>query len=31
MELYVLFGTFMVLLLMGTPVAFCLGIFIAME
>lgn len=26
MELYVLFGSFMVLLLMGTPVAFCLGI-----
>ena len=26
MELYVLFGTFVVLLLIGTPVAFCLGI-----
>jgi len=26
MELYVLFGTFAVLLLIGTPVAFCLGI-----
>ncbi|MFT6447569.1 MAG: tripartite ATP-independent transporter DctM subunit, partial [Sulfitobacter pontiacus] len=26
MELYVLFGSFVVLLLMGTPVAFCLGI-----
>lgn len=25
MELYVLFGTFTVLLLIGTPVAFCLG------
>ncbi|MFN3662538.1 TRAP transporter large permease subunit, partial [Yoonia sp.] len=26
MELYVLFGTFVVLLLIGTPVAFCLGV-----
>lgn len=26
MELYVLFGTFAVLLLIGTPVAFCLGV-----
>ncbi|MFN3825631.1 MAG: TRAP transporter large permease [Pseudorhodobacter sp.] len=26
MELYILFGTFIVLLLIGTPVAFCLGI-----
>ena len=26
MELYILFGTFVVLLLIGTPVAFCLGI-----
>lgn len=26
MELYVLFGTFVVLLLIGTPVAFCLGL-----
>lgn len=26
MELYVLFGTFTVLLLIGTPVAFCLGV-----
>ncbi len=26
MELYILFGTFVVLLLIGTPVAFCLGV-----
>jgi hypothetical protein len=26
MELYVLFGTFTFLLLIGTPVAFCLGV-----
>ncbi|MBQ2263656.1 MAG: TRAP transporter large permease [Loktanella sp.] len=26
MELYVLFGTFVILLLIGTPVAFCLGV-----
>jgi len=26
MELYILFGTFVFLLLIGTPVAFCLGI-----
>jgi len=26
MELWVLFGTFVFLLLIGTPVAFCLGI-----
>ena len=26
MEIWVLFGTFTVLLLIGTPVAFCLGV-----